>query len=89
MVDPGFPQGGGTNSPGGAPTYDLAIFPKNLHEIERVWTPRGARPLHPPLDPPLLIVLGDGRWTVDGYVIISVYLYKTPVTPSPWTLLVT
>ena len=35
------------------------------------------------------IVLGDRRWTADGYVIISVYLHKTPVTPSPWTLIVT
>ena len=31
----------------------------------------------------LLIVLGDGRWTVDGYVIITVYLHETPAIPSP------
>ena len=30
------------------------------------------------------IILGDGRWTVDGYVTITVYLHKSPVTPSPW-----
>ena len=26
---------------GGAPTYDFAIFPQKLHEIERIWAPRG------------------------------------------------
>ena len=56
MVDPGFPRGGGANSPGGAPTYDFAKISQKLHEIERIWTPGGdARPLRPPpLDPPLL-----------------------------------
>ena len=43
VADPGFPRGGGANSPGGAPTYDFAKFPQKLHEIERIWTPRGAR----------------------------------------------
>ena len=43
MADPGFPRGGGANSPGGAPTYDFAKFPQKLHEIERIWTPGGAR----------------------------------------------
>ena len=29
VADPGFPQGGGANSPGGAPTCDFAkFFPK-------------------------------------------------------------
>ena len=46
VTDPGFPQGGGANSPGGAPTYDFAKFSQKLHEIERIWTP-GARPSHP------------------------------------------
>ena len=36
----------------GAPTYDLAKFSQKLHQIERIWTPGGARP-SPPLDPPL------------------------------------
>ena len=27
----------------------------------------------------------DGRWTADGYIIITVYLYKTQVTPRPVT----
>ena len=41
VADPGFPRGGGANSPG-AQTYDLAKFSQKLHEIERIWTPRGA-----------------------------------------------
>ena len=55
MADPGFPRGGGANSPGGVPTYDFAKFSQKLHEIEKIWTPgRGGRvSLAPPLDPPL------------------------------------
>ena len=42
VADPGFPRGGGANSPGGgAPTYDFAKFSPKLHEIERIWTPGG------------------------------------------------
>ena len=43
VTDPGFPRGGGANSPGEAPTYDFAKFSPKLHEIERIWTPMGAR----------------------------------------------
>ena len=51
---PGFPRGGGANSPGWAPTYDFAKFSQKLHEIERIWAPQGGRAsLAPPLDPPL------------------------------------
>ena len=32
------------------------------------------------------ILLGDGRWTTDGYVTITVCLHKTPVIPSPWNI---
>ena len=50
VADPGFPRGGGANSPGGAPTYDFAKFSQKLHEIERIWAPRGGRAsLAPPL----------------------------------------
>ena len=57
MADPGFPQGGGANLPGGAPTYEFVKFSQKLHETERIWTPRGgARPLCPPLDPPLKVI---------------------------------
>ena len=55
VADPGFPRGGGANSPGGgAPTHNLAKFSQKLHEIERIWTPRGgARPKFYYVDPPL------------------------------------
>ena len=57
VADPGFPRGGGANSPGGggrgAPTYDFAKFSPKLHEIERIWTPWG-RPKFYYVDPPLL-----------------------------------
>ena len=37
VADPGFPRGGGANSPGvGAPTYDFVKFSRKLHEIERI-----------------------------------------------------
>ena len=45
VADPGFPRGGGANSPG-APKYDVSKFSQKLHEIERIWTPRGARIPH-------------------------------------------
>ena len=54
VEDPGFPRGGGANSPGGggkgAPTYDFAKISQKLHEIERIWVPGGggARPSRPP-----------------------------------------
>ena len=57
VADPGFPRGGGANSPGGAPTYDFAKFSQKVHEIERIRTPGGARPSHPPLDPPLYVTV--------------------------------
>ena len=41
VADLGFPQGGGANSPGGAPTYDFAKFSQKLHEIERISAPGG------------------------------------------------
>ena len=54
MADPGFPRGGGANSPGGAPTYDFAKFSQKLHEIERIWTGEGdTRPKFYYVDPPL------------------------------------
>ena len=56
VADPGFPRGGGTNSPGGAPTYDFAKFSRKLHEIERIWIPGGGgmRPKFYYVDPPQL-----------------------------------
>ena len=57
VADPGFPRGGGTNPPKGAPSYDFAKFSQKVHKIERIWTPRGARIPHAPLDPPLQTVI--------------------------------
>ena len=49
-----FPRRGRQLSGGGAPTYDFAKFSQKLHEIERIWTPRGgARPKFYYVDPPL------------------------------------
>ena len=46
-----FPKEGAPTPRGGAPTYEFAKFSQKLHEIERIWTPRGggARPSRPPL----------------------------------------
>ena len=38
VADPGFSRGGGVNPPGGR---EHAKFSRKLHEIERIWTPRG------------------------------------------------
>ena len=43
VADPVFSRGGGANSP-----CDVAKLSQKLHEIERIWTPRGAS-LGPPL----------------------------------------
>ena len=53
VADPGFSRGGGGREPsrGGR---EHAKFSRKLHEIERIWTPRGGRAsLTPPLDPPM------------------------------------
>ena len=44
VADPGFPRGGGANSPGGSQHTILTNF---LHEIERIWTPGGVRDAPP------------------------------------------
>ena len=49
IADPGFPRGGGANSPGGAPTYDFAKISQKLHEIES--------PKFYYVDPPLMLIL--------------------------------
>ena len=50
VAGPGFPRGRGTNSPGGRQHTILPKFPKKMHEIERIWTPREGRvPLAPSL----------------------------------------
>ena len=39
-ADPGFPRGGGANPPGEHQDTILHNFPKKMHEIEIIWTPR-------------------------------------------------
>ena len=55
VADPGFPWGGGANSPGGggAPTYDFAKFSKNCMKLKDFGPPGGARPKFYYVDPPL------------------------------------
>ena len=38
VADPGFPRGGGANSPGGRQHTNLIEFSQKLHEIQRIWT---------------------------------------------------
>ena len=45
MADPGFPEGGAWTLQGGR---EHAKFSRKLHEIERIWTPRGACVPHAP-----------------------------------------
>ena len=80
MADPGFPGGGGANSPGGVPTYNFAEFSQKLHEIERIWSPRkGARPKFYYVDPPLL-------WDCYLFGVILVWNIKTHIVDSQLSL---
>ena len=55
VADPGFPRGGGANSPGGRQHAILPKFPKKCMKSKEFGSPGGGgvRPLRPPLDPPL------------------------------------
>ena len=54
VADLGFPRGGGANpQSGGRQPIIWSIISRKLHENERIWTQRGARPWRPPLDPPM------------------------------------
>ena len=53
-----YPSGGsrifprrGRQLPRGAPTYDFAKFSQKLHEIERIWAPRGGGEARVPRTP--------------------------------------
>ena len=65
--DPGFPRGGGADSPGGCQHTILPNFPKKLHEIERIWVPGGHAPLAPPLR-------SATAFCLQGYVFMNVCL---------------
>ena len=52
--NPGFLAGGGTNFPGGEPTYKFARFSPKLHEIKKILVRMGGMCRgRPSLDPPL------------------------------------
>ena len=57
MADPGFPRGGGANTPAGGGQHTiLPNFPKNCMKLkENLDPPGGGTSLAPPLDPPLMI----------------------------------
>ena len=85
VVDPGFPQGEGANSPGGgAPTYDFAKFSQKLHEIERIWTPGGggARPKFYYVDPPLVHLNRLTATNLDSQQ--SLWFSSSPPIQSRW-----
>ena len=55
VADPGFPRGGGANSPGGCQHTILPNFPKNCMKLKEFGPPGGgARPKFYYVDPPLL-----------------------------------
>ena len=64
VADPGFPRGGGANSPGGGHQHTiLPIFPKNCMKLKE-FGPHGGGGAHPKfyyVDPPLEIVKMFGR----------------------------
>ena len=53
MADPGFPRGGGANSPEGCQHTILQNFPKNCMKLKEFGPPEGARPKFYYVDPPL------------------------------------
>ena len=55
VADPGFPRGGGANSPGGRQHMILPIFPENCMKLKEFGPPGGARPKCYYEDPPLEI----------------------------------
>ena len=57
VADPGFPRGGGANSPGGRQHTILPNFPKNCIKLKEFGPPGGRVSLAPPLDPPLKVFL--------------------------------
>ena len=61
VADPGFPRGGGANSPGGGRQHMiLPNFPKNCMKLKEFEPPGwggGARPKFYYVDPPLVTVM--------------------------------
>ena len=63
------PRGGGPNPPGGRQHTILPNFPKNCMQLKE-FGPQGggARPLRPPLDPPL-----DGMHAISTHQVIRLF----------------
>ena len=60
VADPGFPRGGGANSPGGRQHTILPNFPKNCMKLKEFGPPgEGARPKFYYVDPPLASIAHD------------------------------
>ena len=73
VADPGFPRGGGANSPGGRQHTILPNFPKNCMKLKE-FGPRG-RPSRPPLR------------SSTGYLICSCVQKSYGILVNPLTLL--
>ena len=67
---------------GGAPTYNFAKFSQKLHEIERTWTPGGARPKFYYVDPPLYVLASLPTWSFPEFAPDMFKLVHLG-TPSP------
>ena len=48
VADPGFPRGGGANSPGGRQRMILPYFPENCMKLKEFGPPGGGVPRAPP-----------------------------------------
>ena len=71
VADPGFPQGGDANSPGGRQHTNLPNFPKNCMKLKEFGPPGGAHP-----SCPLRSATGGYTSNLGG---------KTPA-PHPWRI---
>ena len=71
VADPGFPRGGGANSPGGRQHTILPYFPKNCMKLKEFGSGGGARPKFYYVDPPLISV--D---TQNGYHGFTVVIFR-------------
>ena len=71
-ADPGFPRGGGANSPwgGGRQHTILSNFPKNCMKLNEFGPGGGHASLAPPLDPPLQL------YVLHLFIFIQISLYQ-------------
>ena len=74
---------GGANCPGGVPIYDFAKFSRKLHEIERIWAPRGGGGLRPSRPPKSATAIDGSFWT--NFFQCSEIWSKIIFCVRPWT----